>query len=81
MKKLVFAFLTDSLYWFLTSLKSCISLGLFDANLVSRMFLCWSRAFRSGVNQGLFLFLVLHFFKGACLFKMVMKLLLKNYQE
>jgi hypothetical protein len=32
------------------------------------------------VNQGLYLFLVLHFLKGACLFKTVKKLLLKNYQ-
>ena len=32
------------------------------------------------MNQGLYLFLVLHFLKGACLFKTVKKLLLKNYQ-
>ena len=32
LKKLAFAFLTDCVYWFLTSLKSCISWGLFDAN-------------------------------------------------
>ena len=44
------------------------------------MFLCWSRADRSGVNQGLYLFLVLHFLNGACLFKMVRKALLKNNQ-
>ena len=38
-KKLVFAFLTDCVYWFLTSLKSCISRGLFDASAVChRMF-------------------------------------------
>ena len=74
LKKLVFAFLTDCVYWFLTSLKSCISRGLFDANAERhRMFLCWSRAVRSGENQGLYLFLVLNFLNGACLFKMVRK--------
>jgi hypothetical protein len=41
----------------------------------ARMFLCWSRAVRSGVNQGLYLFLVLNFLNGACLFKMVRKAL------
>ena len=30
-----------------------------------RMFLCWSRAVKSGVNQGLYLFLVLYFLNGA----------------
>ena len=35
---------------------------------------------RSGVNQGLSLFLVLQFFNGACLFKMVRKAILKNSQ-
>ena len=77
LKKLAFAFLTDCVYWFLTSLKSCISRGLFNASAVrQRMFLCWSRAVRFGVNQGLYLFLVTHFLKGACLFKVVRKLLL-----
>ena len=81
LKKLALPFLTDCIYWFLTSLKSCISRGLFDASLVRhRMFLCWSRAVRSGVNQGLYLFLVLHFLKGSCLFKMVRNSLLKNNQ-
>ena len=81
LKKLAFAFLTECVYWFLTSLNSCISLGLFNAIVVRhRMFLCWSRAVRSGVNQGLYLFLFLHFLKGACLFKMGRKLLLKNDQ-
>ena len=81
LKKLALAFLTDCVYWFLTSLNGCISWGLFDAIAVRhRMFLCWSRAFRSGVNQGLYLFLVLHFLNGACLSKMVRKLLLKNDQ-
>jgi hypothetical protein len=62
LKKLAFA-------WFLISLKSCVSLGLFDASVVRhRMFLCWLREVRSGVNQGLYQFLVLHFLKGACLF-------------
>ena len=32
------------------------------------------------MNQGLYLFLVLHFLNGACLSKMVRKLLLKNDQ-
>ena len=32
LKKLALAFLSDCVYWFLTSLKSCISRGLFDAN-------------------------------------------------
>ena len=36
-------------------------------------FLCLSRAVKSVVNQGLYLFLVLHFFNGACLFKMARK--------
>ena len=68
-KKLALAFLTACVYLFLTSLKSCISLGLFDANAERhRMILCWSRADRSGVNQGLDLFLVLIFLNGACLF-------------
>jgi hypothetical protein len=67
LKKLAFAFLT--VYWFLSSLKSCISRGLFDANAIRhRMILCWSRAVKSGVNQGLYLFLVLHFLNKACLF-------------
>ena len=81
LKKLAFAFLTVCVYWFLSSLKSCISRRLFDASAVRhRMFLCWSRAVWSGVNQGLYLFLVLHFLNGACLFKMVRKALLKNNQ-
>jgi hypothetical protein len=76
LKNLAFAFLTACVYWFLTSLKSCISRGLFDANAVHhRMFLCWSRAVRSGVNHGLYLFLVLHVFEWG-LFKMVRKALL-----
>ena len=41
LKKLAFDFLTACVYWFLTSLKSCISRGLFDANAGRhRMFLC-----------------------------------------
>ena len=81
LKNLAIAFLTDCMYWFLTSLKSCISWGLFGASAVRhRMFLCWSRAVKSGVNQGLYLFLVIHFLNGACLFKMVRKALLKNNQ-
>ena len=32
------------------------------------------------MNQGLYLFLVLHFLNGACLSKMVRKLLIKNDQ-
>ena len=59
LKNLAFAFLTDCVYWFLTSMKSCISRRIFDASAVRhRMFLCWSRAVRSGVNQGIYLFLV-----------------------
>ena len=42
------------------------------------VFLCWSRAVRSGVNQGLYLFLVQ--LNVACLFNMVRKALLKNKQ-
>ena len=39
--------------------------GAFDANVIlHRIFLCWSRAVRSGVNQELHLFLVLHFLNG-----------------
>jgi hypothetical protein len=57
LKKLPFAFLMDCVYWFLTSLKSSISGGLVDGNAVRhRMFLCWSRAVKSGVNQGLYTF-------------------------
>ena len=67
LKKLAFAFLTACVCWFLTSLKSCISPGLFNANAVRhRMCLCWSRAVRSGVNQGLYLFLVYFFLNGKC---------------
>ena len=81
LKKLALAFLTACVYWFLTSLKSCISRGLFDANAeCHRMFLCWLRAVRSGENQGLYMFLVLNFLNGACLFKMVRKALKKNKQ-
>ena len=81
LKKLALAFLNACVDLFLTSQKSCISRGLFDANAERhRMFLCWSKADRSGVNQGLYLFLVLHFFKGACLFQMVRNALLKNDQ-
>ena len=80
-EKLAFAFLTACVYWFLTSLKSCTSRGLFDANAERhRMFLCWSRAVRSGVNQRLYLFLVPQFLNRACLFKMVRKALSKNNQ-
>ena len=80
LRKLAFAFLTDCVYWFLTSLKSYISM-LFDANAIRhRMFLCWSRAVRSGVNQRLYLFLVLHFLNSTCLFRMVRETLLKNNQ-
>ena len=81
MKKLALVFLPACVYWFLTSLKSSILWGLFDTNAVHhRAFLCWSRAVKSGVNQGLYLFLVLPFLNGACLFKMVRKALLKNNQ-
>ena len=74
LKKLALAVLTACVYWFLASLKSCISRGLFDANAERhRMFFCWLRAVRSGENQGLYLFLVLNFLNGACLFKMVRK--------
>ena len=39
-----------------SSLRSCISRGLFDANAERhRMFLCWLRAVKSGENQGLYL--------------------------
>jgi hypothetical protein len=62
LKKLALAFLTACVYYFLTSLKSCISRGLFDANAEHhRMFLCWSRTVRSGVNQRIYLFLVTFF--------------------
>ena len=47
--------------------ESCISRGLVYANAERhRMFLCWSRAVKSGVNQGLYL-LVLHFFEWGML--------------
>jgi hypothetical protein len=60
LKKLALAFLTSCVYWFLASLKSCISRRLFDANAERiRMFLCWLRAVRSGENQELYLFLIL----------------------
>jgi hypothetical protein len=81
LKKLTFAFLTACVYWFLTSLKSCIWRGLFDANAVRHsMCLCWSRAVRSGVNQWVYPFLVQNVLNGECLFKMVRKALLKNNQ-
>jgi hypothetical protein len=35
---------------------------------------------KSGVNQGLYLYLVLHFLNESCLFKMVSNALLKNNQ-
>ena len=55
LKKLALAFLTACVHWFLTSLKSCISRGLFDANAEHhRMVLCRSRTVRSGENQGFF---------------------------
>ena len=41
LKKLALPFLTDCVYWFLTSLKSCISLGLFDVNAVRSTFFEW----------------------------------------
>jgi hypothetical protein len=45
LKNLALAFLTACVYWFLSSLKKCISRGLSDANAERhRMFLCWSRA-------------------------------------
>ena len=50
LEKLTLAFLTDCVYRLLTSLKMCISRGLFDANAVRhRMFLCWSKAVKYGV--------------------------------
>ena len=62
LKMLALAFLTACVYLFLTSLKSCISRGLFDANAERHgIFLCWLRAVRSGENQGLYLLLVLNF--------------------
>ena len=54
LKKLALAFLTACVYLFQTSLKRCISRGMFDANAERhRMFLCWSRAVKSGAKQGL----------------------------
>ena len=54
LKMLAFAFLTDCVYWFLTSMKSRKSWGLFNTRAVRhRMFLCWSRVVKSGVNKGL----------------------------
>ena len=45
LKKLAFAFLTSCVYWFITSLKSCISQGLLDANAerhrMGRAYLRW----------------------------------------
>ena len=40
----------------------------------------WSRAVKSRVNQGLYLFLVLNFLNAACLFKVAKKALLKSNQ-
>ena len=55
--------------------------GLLDINADHHsMFLSWSMAVKSGVNQGLYLFLVLNFLNGACLFKMERKALLKSNQ-
>jgi hypothetical protein len=68
LNKLALAFLTDCVYWFLTSMKSCISLGLFDANAVHhRMFLYWSRAVKTGVNQGAISFPSSTFFERGML--------------
>ena len=62
--KLAFAFLTACVYWSLTSLKSGISQGLFDANAeCHRIVLCLSRAVKSGVNQGLISVLSSTFFE------------------
>ena len=62
LKKLAFAFLTACVYWFLTSPKSCISRGYsILMQYATGCFLCWSRAVRSGVNQGLDMFLVVLF--------------------
>ncbi|CDQ73113.1 unnamed protein product [Oncorhynchus mykiss] len=63
----------DGFYEGLISHCSC---GSISANVAFTIVL----SIRSGVNQGLYLFLVLHFLKGSCLFKMVRKLLLKNDQ-
>ena len=64
LKKVALAFLTDCVYCSLTTLKGCLSRGLLYASAVRhRMFLCWSRVVKSGVNEGLYLFLVLHFFE------------------
>ena len=54
---------------------------MFDANEEHhRMFLCCSREVKSGMNQGIYLFLLQHFLDGACFFKMVRKALSKNNQ-
>ena len=42
LKKLAFVFLTDCVYWFLTSLNSCISWGLFDAFVLVKGSQVWS---------------------------------------
>ena len=49
LKKLALAFLTACVYWFLTSLKSCISRGLIDANAVCHRMFCAGRG-KSGLE-------------------------------
>ena len=82
LKKLVLALLTACVYWFLMSLKSCISQELFDANAVRRQDVfvlvkgsqVWSEA--TGYICSWFYIFV----NGACLFKMERKALLNNNQ-
>ena len=74
LKKLALAFLTACVYWFLTSLKNCISRGLFDANVVFVLVKgsqVWSEPRAISVPGS-------NFLNGACLFKMVREELLKN---
>ena len=46
LKKLALAFLTACVYWFLASLKSCISRGLFDANAERHVLVKGSQVWR-----------------------------------
>jgi hypothetical protein len=78
LKKLALAFFTDCEYWFLTSLKSFISRGLFNANAVRhRMFLCWSSSQVWGEPRAISV-LSSTFLNRECIINMVRKALFKK---
>ena len=87
LKKLDLAFLTACVYWFLNSLKSCISRGYSMLTQNATGCICagqgQSSLERTYIWKGLEMAMSVPgstFFNGACLFKMMRMALLKNNQ-